>query len=102
VAENLTSAGRASFYYAVEYLRGVAVAFPGLKGTLCGVFSQLWIETPAPAGGALSAYLESTQSPHEQCAGFVDLFLATEPHPLAQGNRLSIGDPDVVLPQVLP
>jgi len=102
VAENLTSACRASFYYAVEYLRGVAGAFPGLKSALCGVFSQLWIETPAPAGGALSAYLGSTQSPHEQCAGFIDLFLATEPHPLAQGNRLSVGDPDIVLPRVLP
>ena len=100
VAENLTSACRASFYYTVEYLRRVAVAFPGLKSALCSVFSQLWIEAPVPASGALSAYLGSAQSPHEQCAGFIDLFLATELHP--QRNRLSVDDPDVVVPRVLP
>lgn len=100
VAENLTSVSKATFYYVVDYLKGVAEAHPGLKSTICGIFSQLWIEAPAPVGGHLSAYLGTAPIPHEQCACFIDLFLDAEL--LAPGTRLSVANPDVLLPCVLP
>ena len=99
-SEKLTPASKATFYYMVAYLRGVVRVHPSLKNTICGMFSQLWIETPASASGVLSAYLGPTQSPYDQCAGFIDMFLITE-H-LAPSNRLSVDDPDVALPRVLP
>ena len=100
VAENLTSVSKATFYYVVDYLKGVTEAHPGLKSTICGIFSQLWIEAPALAGGHLSAYLGTAPIPHQQCADFIDLFLDAEL--LAPGTRLSVADPDVLLPSVLP